>query len=128
MRCMSFDSIAVFRCCAAGVAMSLSYTCPNPECGVTLKTPTRVPAGKSVKCPKCTKPFVPEPVEKDSPNLGTIPLAEEPAKKPKKSAPPKSEPAPTAPAATKKPFDDDDEDAESVKKGYGVVSETEAEK
>ena len=41
--------------------MSVSYTCPNPDCGVTLKTPNRVAAGKSVKCPKCGSPFVPEP-------------------------------------------------------------------
>lgn len=105
--------------------MPVSYTCPNPDCGVTLKTPTRVAAGKSVPCPKCKRPFVPEPVEKDSPDLGTLKLADEPAKKPKGA--PKSAPAP-APAA-KKPFiDDDDEDAESVKKGYGVVAETEEEK
>lgn len=100
--------------------MSLSYKCPNPDCGVTLKTPTRVQPGKSVKCPKCNKPFVPEPVEKDSPNLGTLKLAEEPAKTPPKSAP--------APAATKKPYEDDDDDADSVKKGYGVIAETEEEK
>ena len=33
--------------------MSVSYTCPNPDCGVTLKTPSPVPPGKKVKCPKC---------------------------------------------------------------------------
>src|SRR5215218_104784 len=108
--------------------MSLSYTCPNPECGVTLKSPTRVAVGKSVKCPKCGVPFVPEPTEKDSPELGTFKLAEDPkpAKKPAKSA---AASPPPAPAAAKSRFDDeDDEDADSVKKGYGVVSETEAEK
>ena len=98
--------------------MSVSYTCPNPDCGVTLKTPVRVAVGKSVKCPKCGTPFVPEPVEKDAP-AGVLKLAEEPKK-----------PAPVpVPAAAKKSLDDDDdEDAASVKKGYGVIAETDQEK
>ena len=96
--------------------MSVSYTCPNPDCGVTLKTPVRVAVGKSVKCPKCGTPFVPEPVEKDAP-AGVLKLAEEPKK-----------PAPVPVPAAAKPHDDDDEDAASVKKGYGVVGETAAEK
>ena len=41
--------------------MSVSYTCPNPDCGVTLKTPNPVPPGKRVKCPKCTQMFTPVP-------------------------------------------------------------------
>ena len=41
--------------------MSVSYTCPDPNCGVTLKTANRVAVGKSVNCPKCGSPFVPEP-------------------------------------------------------------------
>jgi hypothetical protein len=108
--------------------MSVSYTCPNPECGVTLKTPSRVQVGKSVKCPKCSKPFVPEAAEKEKdeePAGGTLKLADEP-KKPGAKAP--AAQAQAVPAA-KKPFeDDDDEDPESVKKGYGVTEETEAEK
>lgn len=91
--------------------MSVSYTCPNPECGVTLKTPSRVQAGKSVKCPKCGNPFVPEPEEKG----GGLKLAEE-----KPQAPP---------AAPKSRYEDEDEESdESVKKGYGVLTESEAEK
>jgi len=105
--------------------MPVSYTCPNPECGVTLKTPNRVQVGKSVKCPKCTKPFVPEPGDKGKEAVGgALKLADDPTKKPGANAdPPKNEPA-----AAKKPFVDDDEDQESVKRGYGVISETEAEK
>jgi hypothetical protein len=100
--------------------MSVSYTCPNPDCGVTLKTPNRVQPGKSVKCPKCSKLFVPEPDEKKEEEGGALKLADEP-KKPAAAPPPQP--------AAKKPFDDDDdEDAESVKKGYGVQSETEEEK
>jgi hypothetical protein len=73
-----------------------------------------VQVGKSVKCPKCDRPFVPEPG-----GTGTA------AKPPAKAEPPRSEPAPAA----KKPFvDDDDEDADSVRKGYGVIGETEEEK
>ncbi|MBA4064158.1 MAG: hypothetical protein C0501_10680 [Isosphaera sp.] len=89
--------------------MSVSYTCPNPDCGVPLKTAARVATGKTVKCPKCGKPFVPEPA-----------AAEVPA--------PIPEPAAAAAGGVKRPFaDDDDESDESVKKGYGVVRETEEE-
>ncbi len=96
--------------------MSVSYTCTNPECGVTLKTPARIQVGKSVKCPKCTKMFVPEPGEKEAPTgVGALKLVDEPKK-------------PTAPEPPKKPFEDDDEDDASVKKGYGVVGETDKEK
>ena len=98
--------------------MSVSYKCTNPECGVTLKTPNRVTVGKSVKCPKCSKMFIPEPGDQPQKKDegGALKLADEPKK-----------PEPTA--AAKKPFeDDDDEDADSVKKGYGVIAETEEEK
>jgi hypothetical protein len=95
--------------------MSVSYTCPNPDCGVTLKTPARVQVGKSVKCPKCAQPFVPE--------SGAKGAAPKPAAKPE---PPKPEPAPATSKDSR--FDPEDEDAESVRKGYGVISETEAEK
>ena len=94
--------------------MSVSYTCTNPDCGVTLKTPARVQVGKAVKCPKCSKMFVPEPGDKpDEPPGATLKLVEEP----KKPEPPKNP-----------LLDDDDEDADSVKKGYGVIGETEKEK
>lgn len=104
--------------------MSVSYQCPNPDCGVTLKTPNRVPPGKQVKCPKCNKTFAPEsaapegaPPATAAAAGGTLKFADEdPAKKP---APPPP-PPPTA-------HDDDDESEESVKRGYGVVQDTEAE-
>jgi uncharacterized membrane protein len=98
--------------------MSASYTCPNPDCGVTLKTPNRVPAGKKVKCPKCNRQFVPEPEDgKPAAGPGTFKLADEPAK-----------PAAKPPAPAKNPrTHDDEDDPESIKKGYGVVKETEAE-
>ena len=96
--------------------MSVSYTCTH--CGVTLKTPKRVQVGKAVPCPKCRQTFVPEPEEDaSSAGAGVLKLADEP----KKPAPP--------PAPAKKPFeDDDDEDAASVKRGYGVIGETQEEK
>ncbi|MDB5309825.1 MAG: hypothetical protein JWO38_4027, partial [Gemmataceae bacterium] len=119
--------------------MSVSYTCPNPDCRVTLKTPARVPPGKRVKCPKCGQMFTPEPEEKppaagegDAPaGGGTFKLADddkknEAKKKPaaaKPEEPKKAEPPP----ARKNPFDEEDEDPESVKRGYGVVKETEKE-
>ncbi|MCI0701906.1 MAG: hypothetical protein L0241_12565 [Planctomycetia bacterium] len=90
---------------------------------MTLKTPNRVPVGKSVKCPKCTRTFVPEPAEDEKESLGSaLNLSDEPGKKGKTEST-KSDPAPAA----KKPLDDE-EDSESVKKGYGVAAETEAEK
>lgn len=95
--------------------MSVSYTCPNSQCGVTLKTPSRVQVGKSVKCPKCGNPFVPEPGEEAKASASAIKVNE----------PPKNE------VAAKKPFyydEDEEEDAESVAKGYGVQTETQEEK
>jgi len=111
--------------------MSVSYTCPNPDCGVTLKTPNPVPAGKRVKCPKCTRMFTPVPDGEPDPSAaaaggpGTFKFAD--GDEPKKPAA-KPEPPKPAPPAAKKPFDDDDdEDAESVRKGYGMVQDSEAE-
>src|SRR5438105_2224538 len=120
--------------------MAVSYTCPNPECGVTLKTPNRVPPGKKVKCPKCGNQFIAEPEDKPSAEArpGTFGLAaEDPSTGKKKTAvkgspkgggvaePPK--PA-AAPPAKKSPFaDEDEEDDESIKKGYGVVKDSEEE-
>ena len=97
--------------------MAVSYTCPNPDCGVTLKTPNRVAPGKKVKCPKCGTPFAPEAAEPpaDAPGAGTFKLADAEPKKPAAAPPPKN------------PMDDDEEDAESIKKGYGVIGESAAE-
>jgi hypothetical protein len=93
--------------------MSVSYTCPDPDCGVMLKTPNRIAVGKSVKCPKCGKPFVPEPAGLS----GNDPRAAAPA----------AAAAPVA-APAKSRFADDDEDSdESVKRGYGVLKDSEAE-
>lgn len=118
--------------------MAVSYTCPNPECGVTLKTPNRVQAGKSVKCPKCNKSFVPESEDKPK-DAGpeTFKLADEIATAKKRSAGSAKSSSPAKPGAKpespkpeptpkKKPADEDD-DEESIKKGYGVIKETEAE-
>jgi hypothetical protein len=93
---------------------------------VTLKTPNRVAPGKSVKCPKCGNPFVPEPAEAAA-GPGTYALSEDDA--PKKAGAPKpaAKPAAAAPAYKKPAEVDDEEDPESVKKGYGVVSESEEE-
>jgi hypothetical protein len=99
--------------------MPVSYTCPNPDCGVTLKTPNPVAAGKSVKCPKCGQPFVPVPQEPTGPS--TYALANDPVRRP---AAPVAPPPPPPP----KPFiDDDEEDAESIKRGYAVLKEDEEE-
>ena len=127
--------------------MSVSYTCPNPDCRVTLKTPNRVPAGKRVKCPKCGQLFAPEPEEKPAVAAASKGAAEAPAAggtfkfadDPKKPAGPKAEgqkkpeeqkkaeEPKKEPEKKKKPFEEEDEDPESVKRGYGVVKETEQE-
>jgi hypothetical protein len=89
--------------------MSVSYTCPDPSCGVTLKTPNRVAVGKSVKCPKCGNPFVPEPAGMSA---GERPS---PAAKPAASVSPV------------RAMLDDEESDESIKKGYGVIKDSEEE-
>jgi len=107
--------------------MAVSYTCPNADCGVTLKTANPVPAGKRVKCPKCQQMFAPVPEKDTSPSSpagpGTFKFADSDEKK---TSPKKPSAAKPPPAPYKKP-EDDDEDAESIKKGYGVVRETEEE-
>ncbi|MFO0822867.1 MAG: hypothetical protein U0792_07070 [Gemmataceae bacterium] len=122
--------------------MSVSYTCPNPDCGATLKAPNRVAVGKSIKCPKCSRSFTPETDDDEAPaEVETFKLADDdapkkPAAKPskpaakaakKEEAPPPPPPPPPPPA--KSPFADDDEESEeSIKRGYGVQMETEEEK
>jgi hypothetical protein len=105
--------------------MAVSYTCPNPDCGATLKSPNPVPVGKKVKCPKCQQPFTPEANGAAPAGPGTFKLADEgpPAKK---GPAVKGQPKKASPAG-KKPHPDDDEDDESIKRGYGVVKESEEE-
>ena len=102
--------------------MSVSYKCPNADCGVTLNTPTPVPAGKRVKCPKCTQMFAPVPESNGAaPAAGTFKFADDQAKKPAPAAAP-----PPAPKPHKKP-EEEEESNESIKKGYGVVQESQEE-
>ena len=114
--------------------MSVSYKCPNAVCGVTLKTPNPVPPGKRVKCPKCEQMFAPVPAEApaapSAPAAGTFKFADDGSKK--KPASPKADgskppPASAYPEKKKSPFDEEEEDAESVKKGYGVLQESQDE-
>ncbi|WP_439631158.1 hypothetical protein [Gemmata sp.] len=118
--------------------MPVTYTCPNADCGANIKTAARVAVGKSVKCPKCGKAFTPEPGEADAP-VETFKLADEPppkrpapvaAPKPARAvkAPPKDAPPPPPPPAASPFADDDDESQESIKRGYQITLETEAEK
>jgi hypothetical protein len=103
-----------------------------------MKTPNRLPPGKAIKCPKCQKSFVPESEEKEAPaGGGTLKFADEPAAPKKKPTPAKpatgakppakAEPPKPPSPPEKSPFADDDEDDESVKRGYGVIKETEEE-
>jgi len=97
--------------------MSFTYTCPT--CAAKLRTPKRVPGGKAVTCPKCSESFTPEPAG------DALKLAEEePARKPAAAA----QPQPQPPARTNPFADEDEESDESIKKGYGLIQETEEEK
>lgn len=120
--------------------MAVSYTCPNPDCRASLSTPNPVPAGRRVKCPKCQEAFVPVPATVDPPPLlpppketfafGDDPVAPaaKPAKAVKAAKPAKPAPPPKpGPAARPNRFVEDEEDPESIKKGYGVVQETQEE-
>jgi hypothetical protein len=101
--------------------MSVSYKCPT--CEAKLRTSKRVPPGKSVTCPNCGEEFTPEPAE--APASAPLKFADEdPSKKPGKAETTK----PEAPATKKSPFADDEESEESIRKGYGVIQETEEEK
>ncbi|HEY3789341.1 MAG TPA: hypothetical protein VGL71_10825 [Urbifossiella sp.] len=119
--------------------MSVSYTCPNAECGVTLKTPNAVPAGKRVKCPKCTQMFAPVPVEapvaivdEEAPKpAGTFKFADDDDKKKppaskKATSKPATPPPPPPMDPTKKPIEEEEDDA-SIKRGYGVIQESQEE-
>ena len=123
--------------------MAVSYTCPNADCGVTLKTPSAVPAGKRVKCPKCQQMFVPVPEVaeggttapagsavppgKPAAPAGTFKFADDDKKK-KPAAKPSEPPPPKKPEKKKSPFaDEEEEDAESIKRGYGVIQPTQQE-
>jgi hypothetical protein len=47
----------------ASVATKISFTCPN--CAKVLRSSTRPPKGKKVKCPACGEPFLPELDDED---------------------------------------------------------------
>jgi hypothetical protein len=73
----------------ASATTKISFTCPN--CAKVLRSSTRPPAGKKVKCPACGEPFVPELDEEEAEATAI-----------------QSKPGSKAKAA---PRDDDDEDA-----------------
>lgn len=130
--------------------MAVTYTCPN--CEAAIKAATAVPAGRRVKCPKCEQGFVPVPEGNGAPKPeggGTFKFADDGGDKKKPSAAafnfkddPKKKGAakpkaddgakPTSsyapPKAKPKADEDDDEDAESIKRGYGVAEETDEER
>ena len=57
--------------------MPVSYVCPSPNCGASLKTPLRVPSGRAVTCPKCGFRFV-----AGSPYPGATPFRPAPTSNP----------------------------------------------
>src|SRR5262249_54849222 len=72
-----------------------SYKCPNPECGISLRTPLRVPNGKAVACPKCGTRFIAEP-SGPAPGApaGATPAGGPPAAPPPPAPPPSPAPPP----------------------------------
>lgn len=105
--------------------MPVTYTCAH--CRASLRTANPIKPGRVVTCPKCKQSFVPVPSDDETEkDLAVAPavfkLADDPP------APPRSATIPDASAA-KRPFaDDEDEDPESIRKGYGVLMETEEER
>jgi len=129
--------------------MPVTYTCPH--CEAAIKAPNAVPAGRRVKCPKCEQGFVPVPEadaapkaeggagtfkfaddggNKKKPSAGGFSLSADPKKKP--AAKPKADegarPSSPPPKAKPKADEDDEEDQESIKRGYGITQETDEEK
>lgn len=108
--------------------MSVTYECPG--CGAKLKSANPVPEGKSIRCPRCGTNFRPETVTAPEP-AGTLKFADD-EPPPPRPAPPASPPArpssQPAPAAKASPFADDEDDPESIRKGYNVVLESAEEK
>jgi hypothetical protein len=138
--------------------MAVTYTCPNPSCGATLKTASAIPPGRRVKCPKCEEGFVPVPEDAPAPKAdagpGTFKFADDPPAGGKKGAPnagafnfssdPKKKPAapkpetpradgakpppPPPPPPKSSKHEDLDEDQESIKRGYGVAEDSDEER
>lgn len=105
--------------------MSFTYTCP--ACTATLRSAKQAPAGKKITCPKCQEQFVAEPEEEPAAAAagpGTFKLADDPGTG-KKPAPAKAGPKPPEPPKSPaRKMVEEDEDEESVRKGYGVVRES----
>lgn len=99
--------------------MAASYTCPS--CRATLRTAQPVPAGKSIKCPKCGHGFA--PVAAGAVTGTTAVSAEKKAPDVFKLA---EDDPPPAPAAKPPAFKDDEEEG-GRPKAYGVIIESEEE-
>lgn len=105
--------------------MAVSYTCPS--CRTTLRTAQAVPAGKSIKCPKCGHVFAPVAARSASSTSAATATAAAKAEKPPgpdvfKLADDDPPPPPTPP----KPFADDEEEG-GRPKAYGVIIESQEE-
>ena len=90
--------------------MAFSIKCTN--CGATLKTPTMIPAGKKVTCPKCKKPFV----VKDEEEPEEEEVEQEEAADEEDEAPKPKKPAPPAKKEDDEEEDESDDEEESPKK------------
>ena len=91
---------------------SISFTCPN--CAKVLRTGTRPPTGKKVRCPTCSQVFVPDlNVEEEAASI-----QEKPSARPKLKSTKAEDDADPAPPRKKRMRDEEDadEDDRPVKK------------
>lgn len=105
--------------------MAVSYPCPS--CRATLRVAQAIPAGKSIKCPKCGHVFAPGAAARNPSPSGASKTTTTSAQKP--SGPDvfklADDDPPPAPPPSKSLADDEEEGARP--KAYGVIIESEEE-
>lgn len=103
--------------------MAVSYTCPS--CRATLRAAQAVPAGKSIRCPKCGHVFAPVTRSTSSASAATSAAAKA-EKAPGPDVFKLADDDPPPPPPPPKPFADDDEEG-ARPKAYGVIIESQEE-
>lgn len=104
--------------------MPISFKCP--ECQAVLKSANPLPAGKQVKCPKCTKMFTTSAVEPDPTAVQTERPAPGPARAARVPKPAAPKPAPRPPApdlAETSEYEAVEDDYEAVEDEHEAVED-----
>ncbi len=68
----------------ASAATKISFTCPN--CAKVLRSSSRPPAGKKIKCPACGEAFFPE-LDDDDEEVAATAIQSKPSAKTKAKSP-----------------------------------------